>query len=143
MRLLSIIVGIFHFFMPLIGMVVGETIIHFIKIDPNVIVFLVLFMIGIQMIIESFKETRAVSFLKFSELLLFGFAVSVDSFSVGLGLKTIYTIPIICSIIFSLSSTFFTYLGLYLGKKITQKIGSISTRFGGIMLLIIGFMYLI
>ena len=142
-QLLSIIVGMYHFFMPLIGMWIGDKLLEFLPIQPNMVVFLVLLIIGIEMIIESFKETRAVHFMKFSELLLFGLAVSLDSFSVGLGLRAIYNKPIICSIVFSIASFLFTYTGLYLGKKINDMIGCISTRIGGISLIIIGFFYLI
>lgn len=143
MKLLSIIVGIYHFFMPLIGMWIGNKILGFLPIRPNTVVFIVLFVIGIQMIIESFKQTREVSLMKFSELLIFGLAVSIDSFSVGIGLRAIYKNPIICSCIFSISSFLFTYLGLYLGKKINDIVGHISTRIGGLALIIIGFFYFI
>lgn len=143
MKLLSIIVGIYHFFMPLIGMWIGNKILNFLPIHPNTVVFLVLLVIGIEMIIESYKQTRVVKLMKLSELFIFGLAVSIDSFSVGLGLKTIYSNPIICAFIFSFSSFLFTYIGLYLGKKINDMIGRISTRIGGIALMIIGIFYFI
>lgn len=143
MKLLSIIVGIYHFMMPLIGMWIGNKILSFIPISPNTVVFIVLFVIGIEMIVESFKQTRSISIMKFNELLIFGLAVSLDSFSVGLGLRAIYSSPLVCAIIFSLSSFLFTYVGLYLGKKINDIVGKISTRIGGIALIIIGFFYLI
>lgn len=139
---LSIIVGIYHFVMPILGMWIGESILKILPIQPNFIVFLVLVVIGIQMIIESFKSNRNISIMKFSELLIFGLAVSIDSFSVGLGLKTIYSNPLICAVIFSISSTLFTSLGLFLGKKINDLVGKISTIIGGIILIIIGIMYL-
>lgn len=141
-NLLSIIVGIYHFFMPLVGLFIGSKIINFLPIKPNTVVFLVLLFIGVQMIVESFKQKKVTN-LKYSELFLFGLAVSLDSFSVGLGLNTIYPNPYICSLIFSLSSFIFTYLGLHLGKKISTIIGKISTRIGGISLIIIGILYLI
>lgn len=143
MNLLSIIVGIYHFFMPLIGMWIGKKILFLLPIQPNTVVFIVLLVIGLQMIIESFKKTRSVSVMKFAELLIFGLAVSLDSFSVGLGLRAIYTNPYISAIIFSISSFLFTYLGLYLGKKINNMIGRISTRIGGIALILIGVFYLL
>lgn len=142
MKLLSTIVGIYHFFMPLIGMWIGKQILSFLPIEPNTVVFVVLLAIGIEMMIESFKQNREISLMKFSELLVFGLAVSLDSFSVGLGLRAIYSKPIICAIIFSLSSFLFTYLGLYLGKKINDMVGRISTRIGGIALILIGLFYL-
>ena len=139
---LAVIVGLFHFFMPLLGMTIGKKIICLIA-KPNIIVFIVLFLIGIQMIVESFKENKKIKELNFLEMILFGIAVSIDSFTLGLGLNIIYNHPYLASFIFSLTSLIFTKLGLSTGKVINQKIGKISTLFGGIILIIIGIIYLI
>ncbi len=77
------------------------------------------------------------------ELLLFGLAVSLDSFSVGIGLETISHHYVISALLFSMSSFFFTYLGLFLGKKINNRVGNISTLVGGITLIVIGILYLL
>lgn len=143
MRLLAVIVGGYHFFMPLIGMSIGTWILNVLPISPDFVVLIVLSVIGIQMIISSFREDREIKLMTLIELFAFGLAVSVDSFSVGLGLKTIYEVPIVCSFIFMTSSSFFTYLGLKLGKKINDHLGSLSTRIGGIMLILIGIFYMI
>jgi putative Mn2+ efflux pump MntP len=140
---LSIIVGIYHLIMPLIGMYVGKTIIGLLPIQPNTLVFIVLFFIGTEMIIESFKEDKNIKILSIIEMLLFGFAVSLDSFSVGLGLKVLYKTPFVAALIFMISSFIFTYLGLILGKKISSLVGKMATIFGGITLIIIGIIYLV
>ena len=138
---LSTIVGIYHFIMPIIGMYVGKTILFLLPVKPTTVVFIVLLIIGIQMIIETTKEKR-INVLNLSELLLFGLAVSIDSFSVGIGLNAIYNKPLIAAKIFSIVSYIFTYLGLYLGTKINDKIGNYSTIIGGVVLIIIGLLYL-
>ena len=142
-KILSIIVGIYHFIMPIIGMYIGSTIIDNLPIIPNTLVFIVLFLIGIQMIIESYKEDKYIKELTLFEMLLFGFAVSIDSFTLGLGLKVIYKLPILAALIFSIISLLFTYLGLNIGKKINEKVGKISTIVGGVTLMIIGLIYII
>lgn len=142
-NLLTFIVGMYHFFMPLMGMFVGKKVISLLPIESNTLVFIVLFLIGIEMIIESFKEEKEIKNLNIIEMLLFGLAVSIDSFSLGLGLKTIYKYTYVSALIFSISSMIFTYLGLKLGKKINQKIGNISTILGGITLIVIGIIYLV
>lgn len=141
--LLSIIVGLYHFFMPLLGLFIGKKIIYLLPIKANVLVFIVLFLIGIEMIVESFKEDTIINKVNLWEMLVFGFAVSIDSFSLGLGLKTIYHNPYILALIFAFLSMFFTYIGLKLGKYINQKVGPISTLIGGIILIIIGSFYLV
>lgn len=139
---LSIIVGIYHFIMPLLGMFVGNLILHYFHIAPNILVFIVLVFIGVEMIGESRNPSNDVKVMDLKELLLFGLAVSIDSFSVGIGMETISHHYIISSLLFSSSSFFFTYLGLIFGKKINNRIGNISTLIGGIVLIIIGIMYL-
>lgn len=138
---LSTMVGLFHFIMPLIGSFIGSIILSIIKIKPNIIVSIILSFIGISMI---FKKEEQISPLKtIIELILFSFAVSLDSFSVGIGLKAITNNIIISSIIFSLTAGIITYIGLLLGNKISQKIGFISQIIGGIFLILIGIIYLI
>ena len=141
-NLLSIIVGIYHFFMPLIGMFLGQIILNIIHIRPDLAVFIVLLFIGIQMVIESFKEKEEIKQMSKLELVLFGLAVSIDGFSVGIGLNTITNNIVLASIIFSICSYLFTYLGLKLGKKLNEIIGKIATALGGITLIIIAFIYL-
>lgn len=139
---LSFIVGIYHFFMPIIGIFLGSILLNIIHIKPDIVVFIVLLFIGIQMIIESFKEEERIEPMSKMELLLFGLAVSIDSFSVGIGLNTITNNYVLSSIIFSISALIFTYLGLIMGKKISEIIGKIATTLGGVTLIIISFIYL-
>lgn len=139
---LSIIVGIYHFFMPIIGHKTGNILLKLVPINPNIIVFIVLTFIGIEMLIDSFKNEEEVKIMTLKELLLFGLAVSLDSFSVGLGLDAISKSHLITILTFSLTSLTFTYIGLILGKKINNKIGKISTIIGGIVLIIIGITYI-
>lgn len=139
--LLSFIVGCFHFFMPLIGMFIGTNILNIIRINPDVIVFIVLLVIGIQMIFESFSEKEELRVMKTIELFLFAFAVSIDSFSVGLTLTNINENYILSAIIFAFCSMIFTLFGLLLGNKIEKLVGKIATIFGGAVLVIIGIIY--
>ena len=139
---LSIIVGLYHFFMPLLGMSIGNTLFKLLPIKPSIIVFVILGFIGVQMILESFKEESGLTVMGFLQLLVFGFAVSVDSFSVGIGLKAIHSNYLLCALVFSMSSFCFTYLGLLLGSKINNYIGKASTILGGTVLILIGILYL-
>ena len=140
---LSIIVGIYHFIMPLIGLKLGNILLKLIPLNPNIIVFIVLTFIGIEMIIDSFKKEDNIKIMTQKEMILFGLAVSLDSFSVGIGLETITKNHILSVLTFSLSSFLFTYIGLTIGKKINNIIGQISTLLGGIVLIIIGITYII
>ena len=138
----SFIVGLYHFFMPLLGMFIGSNLLHVLPIKPDFIVFVILSIIGLQMIIETFKEEKKLDLKGLGQLLIFGLAVSIDSFSVGIGLEAISDNFIMCSCLFSLTSFVFTCLGLFLGKTINLLIGKVSTIIGGVVLMLIGIIYL-
>lgn len=138
---LSLVVGFYHFFMPLVGLFFGNFILKYVS-NPNFLVFVILFIIGIDMIYETFKEEDIKNIVSFRQILLFGLAVSIDSFSVGIGLNVISKNYLYCSTIFSIFSLSFTYLGLILGKKINNIIGKTSTIIGGLILIVIAIMYL-
>ncbi len=141
-KLLSVIVGAYHFFMPILGMLIGNFILNVLKINDNLLVFVIFLFIGISMLIESFKKGEKVKKLKITEMILFGLAVSIDSFSIGIGLNAISNNFLICSIIFSITSFVFTYIGLVLGNKLNQLIGKVATFIGGITLIILGIIYI-
>ena len=142
-NLLSIIVGIYHFFMPILGMFIGSFIFNVLNINQNIIVLIIFSFIGINMIIDTFKNEEKIKKMKMAEMILFGLAVSIDSFSVGIGINSISNNFLLCSIIFSITSFLFTYMGLILGNKLNQLIGKISTLIGGITLIILGIIYVI
>ncbi len=140
-KILSVIVGLYHFFMPILGMIIFKFIINLLTIGENLITFIIFSFIGINMIIETFKKEEKIKRMKFGEMILFGFAVSIDSFSVGIGINNISDNILICSIIFSLTSLIFTYIGLLLGNKLNDLIGKVATLIGGIALILLGIIY--
>lgn len=139
---LTTIVGLYHLFMPILGILFGEYINKFIHVDHNIIMFLIFLIVGIEMIFESFKKENNIKSLKWVEQLLFGFAVSIDSFSIGIGLKYINNNYVSGPITFSIVSALFTYLGLKLGKYLNVKVGNISRLVGGLILIILAITYL-
>ncbi len=141
-KILSIIVGIYHFFMPIIGMLIGNFILKLLPVDEDIITLLIFIFIGLDMIIESFKKEEKVKKMKIYEMILFGFAVSIDSFSVGIGIYNINNNVLLCSSIFSIVSLIFTYIGLILGNKLSKLIGKLATILGGVGLIVLGFIFL-
>lgn len=142
-NLLSIIVGIYHFFMPILGMLIGSFITKVIHLGGDLITLIIFAFIGINMIIEGIKGQEEVKQMKLSEMMLFGLAVSIDSFSVGIGINNISNNFMLCSSIFSITSFVFTYLGLLLGNKLNELIGKLATLLGGFTLIILGIIYVI
>lgn len=140
--LLSIVVGLFHFLMPLLGLFVGSFLLKFLKMNFRYIVSVIFLFIGIDMIIASIKNKKVDILNNIIGFLLFGFSVSVDSFTAGIGLNYIYSNYLMVSIIFMICSFLFTYLGLILGNKFSIKYGNVSTLVGGFILILLGIYYL-
>ena len=135
-------VGAFHFFMPLLGNFIGLIILSILPISSNIVVGIIFLIISIQMLISVFKEEEVVDLKGLSSLLLFAFTVSLDSFSVGIGLSAVCDNKLLAVSIFSLTSFIFTFLGLTIGSKLNEKFGKISTLLGSIVLMCLALVYL-
>lgn len=136
--ILSITVGIFHFFMPLLGMSIGNLVINNLIIDGKLLILIILSIIGIDMIIGAFKNDEKKLLTSFIGILIFAFSVSLDSFSTGLGLNLISDNIISTLITFTITSAGFTFLGIKLGKTLKEQFGKIATIIGGIALILLG-----
>lgn len=141
--ILSFIVGIFHFIMTLLGKCFGNLIFEFIDVNPDLIVCLILSFIGMEMILSSFENNNDIHLMSFSEYFLFAFAVSVDSFSVGITFTNMSYNYILSSFIFSFFSFLFTLIGLFIGNKIEKLVGKLSTLIGGVILVLVGVSFIV
>lgn len=141
--LLSVIVGIYHFIMPLIGLTLGSVITSKIIINTNILVGIILSLISIEMIMSSLKNKEEKFLFSIPGYLLFGLSVSIDSLTTGIGFPAITNNYINAALIFSLTSLLFTFLGLNLGNILNQKYGNLSTLVGGTVLLILGIVYIL
>lgn len=140
--LLSITVGIFHFFMPKLGALIGtELLLNYIA-KANYLVGIIFLILAIEMLLSR-KEEKTGSITNMISIILFSFTVSIDSFSVGIALSLTTTNINSPCIIFALISTLFTFLGVELGSKIAYKFENKAEYIGIIILLILGIKYLI
>lgn len=139
---LSIIVGIYHFVMPLIGISFGRIIIDKIFLEPEHILSIIFSIIGIQMIVSLKKKQKNTIVFNILGMLFFGFTVSIDSFSTGIGLDIINPNIYESVIIFSIISAIFTFIGLKLGKQLNKRFGDYSVLSGGLLLIAIAVYYL-
>ena len=139
--LLSFIVGILHFLMPNLGECIGNIISLNNVINSHVLVSIIFFILALQMF-SSFKEEKEVISLgSFSSFLLFGFTVSLDSFSVGVGYGSLDVNCILAGVIFAMLSMSFTFCGLLLGKFLNKIIGKLAILFGSFVLLVLSIYY--
>lgn len=141
--ILSLIVGIYHFIMPLIGLLIGIIIMKNISFNSQIIVGIILCSIALEMIISSMKNKEERFLLTIPGYLLFGLSVSIDSLTTGIGLSAITNNYILCCLLFATISFCATISGLNIGNILNIKYGKISTIIGGIILFVLGLTYII
>jgi len=139
--LLSIVVGVFHFFMPLLGLFFGKMLMKFFIFDLNLVVGIIFGIIGIEMILSSIREEEVKVLVHWLGFLLFGLSVSIDSFTTGIGLSAISSNYVGVAVMFMLVSGIFTYLGLHMGNKLSSCFGKYATIAGGIVMILFAISY--
>jgi manganese efflux pump family protein len=101
--------------------------------------------IGLQMIRSSFQDDGAPSFNAAHGfgLLLIALSISLDSLGVGLALPAL-RIPLIPLLItLSITTSFFTYVGIAFGAKLGLRYERGAERLAGGMLLVLAILFLI
>lgn len=138
---LSVLISAFHVVLPLLGIYVGDFLHALFGHVFERIGAVVMLALGAKMAIEAWgpMEGRAPSASAgFLQLLAFAFGVSVDALSVGFGLGTLHVDPLEASVMFGALSGILSVMGLYLGRKASQALGSYGRVAGGAVLVLLG-----
>ena len=138
----AITVGLFHFFMPLLGNYLGISLFEYTIIKPRYVLFLVFLILSVDMFMHFFEEKPKIRPLNMIGTLLFALSVSFDSFSVGIGINYIYDNILIIISCFCIISSLFTLIGFYFGKKLSNSIGKYSFLVGSFTLFLYSLMVL-
>ncbi|SEG62629.1 manganese efflux pump [Paenibacillus sp. UNC499MF] len=142
---ISIVIGLFHILMPLLGMYAG----HYLgSLLGQVAVAAgggLLILLGSHMIYSSFRgeDSPAFDHRTFWGMILFALSVSVDSFSVGVSLGIFATDVVLTVLLFGLLGGGMSILGLLLGRRVGSWIGEYGEALGGLILLLFGLKFLL
>ncbi|MFC4183784.1 manganese efflux pump MntP [Saccharococcus thermophilus] len=136
---IGVTIGLFHIIMPLFGMFVGRFLSRQFGSIASYIGGALLLLLGIQMIVASFKKEGDSSISpRGIGLIFFAFSVSLDSFSVGLSLGIFGARTMLTILLFGFFSMVLTWGGLMLGRHFQQWLGVYSEALGGSILLAFG-----
>lgn len=119
-----IIVGIFHFIFPILGNFFGILVKSIISINSSYLMIGIYIYLILDIIFQKDNNEKNNDKLNFIKILLISFSVSIDSFTIGIGLNLIISKLIIVCMIFSIMAYSFTKLGLLIGYKLKDKINS-------------------
>ncbi len=131
--------GIFQALMPVIGYLLGHSMYDLMKDYDHWIAFGLLFLIGANMIRESFSEDEEMDPDIYPiSMLILAVATSIDAFAVGISLAMdgsdiITSVLIIGAITFLISA-----VGVKLGAKVGGILGKRAELLGGLILIGIG-----
>ncbi len=137
----SLAFGLFQGLMPLLGWLVGRTVVGFIADYDHWVAFTLLMLVGGRMVWESFRDKEGASEAKdvTRGFLLFTLAVatSIDALAVGLSFAFMEVdITLVCSVIGVVAFTAAT-IGFVLGKRIGWLAGRRAEALGGLILIVI------
>lgn len=132
--------GVFQAFMPVIGYLAGETITAFVTSVAPWIAFILLLIIGVNMIRESIQgdDEEITDEFSFKEVILLAIATSIDAFAVGITFALLNTSILIPCVIIGLVAFIFSIFGIFLGKKLGDYFGDKFLILGGVILILIG-----
>ncbi|MCH4896476.1 manganese efflux pump [Marinilabiliaceae bacterium JC040] len=141
MLLISFSLAIFQGGLPILGWIAGKTIDVYVKEIDHWIAFVLLSFIGGKMLYESFQNKSEVQKEKrfsYSLIITQSIATSIDAFAVGISFAFIYSSLVLPSIVISLVTFSFAYIGIRLGSKCEKYLGNFVEKLGGIILILLG-----
>ena len=133
--------GIFQALMPLIGFVLGSTFEAYVTAIDHYIAFVLLSVIGINMIKESFskEDENNKSGFGFKVMFVMAVATSIDALAVGITFALLPDVNIIAAVsIIGIITFMLSAVGVKLGNLFGAKYKSKAEFAGGIILILLG-----
>lgn len=130
--------GFFQAIMPTLGFFLGESFGKYITAVDHWVVFVLLCIIGIGMIKESFEEEEQSPDFGMRAMFLLALATSIDALAAGLTLSFL-AVPILkAALTIGIVTFAFSAVGVKLGNLFGSRYKTISERIGGGILIFMG-----
>lgn len=141
--------GLFQFLMPIIGYYGGVAVEKFISSYDHWIAMVILSIIGGKMLLETFKDDEKKDECEFRDpskglsLVVLSVATSIDAAAIGFSLAALRVSVVTPAVIIGIVCAVCSGIGLTIGARIGSAVGVWAERFGGIVLIGIGFKILL
>lgn len=145
--LLGLFFGFFQGLMPFIGWWAGSYFQEFIVSIDHWIAFILLALIGGNMIKEAFQqededEERKQS-LTLKTILILSIATSIDAFAVGISFAFLQVNIFLSILLIGITTFFICFIGVFIGNRLGDILGKYAEILGGGILILIGLKILI
>lgn len=139
----ALIFGVFQALMPVIGWLLANSFADYIRDYDHWIAFGLLAIIGGKMLWEAFTshedKEQDTDTINIRELLVLGFATSVDALAVGVSFAFIANVPIAgAAILIGVITAVISFVGVVVGHRVGNKLGKPAEIAGGVILILIG-----
>jgi putative Mn2+ efflux pump MntP len=137
---IALVLALFQAFMPVLGWLGGLSVKGLIEPIDHWIAFGLLTILGVKMIVESFKgcEERNANPLETKILITMAIATSIDALAVGVSFALIEVNLILAVLTIGLVTFLASMLGILFGKKTCSNLGRRMEVIGGLILIAIG-----
>lgn len=143
---ISVLIGFFHFFMPLLGMLIGHVLSVVTRTVATNIGGALLCILGINMIWSGLKNDREQASLNVSSVgatIVLALSVSVDTLSAGLSFGLFSANVLLAVILLGSGGAVMAGLGLLLGRYANKWLGDYGELIGGAILCGFGVKFLL
>ncbi len=142
--------GFFQFIMPVIGYLLGTSVKAYIEAVDHWIAFILLIVIGGNMVLESFHKEEDIvcsktarDVLTVKKLVVQAVATSIDALAVGISFAILDINILYAASIIGIVALFISFAGGNLGKSIGSVLKERAEFLGGAILIVIGIKILI
>lgn len=140
----AIYFGLFQGLMTYIGFYLGNSFNSLFIIFEKLIAFILLFIIGLDMVCEGIKcEDVIDDRTDFKSMIILSIATSIDAFASGITLSLFNINIIYSSLIIMLITLIMCFIGVIIGSKFYNYFGNKSKLLGGLILIILAIKMLI
>ena len=132
--------ALFQFIMPLIGFSIGNRYGNNLKLYSHFISFILLLLLGLNMIKESFNkdENDFNDSVSFKSMIIPSIATSIDALSIGITFSLLDINIITSSILIFIITFILSFLGTIIGQIFGIKYKKFSQLLGGFILIFMG-----
>jgi putative Mn2+ efflux pump MntP len=132
--------GLFQFFMPIIGWLLGQNVVSLIQSYDHWVAFGLLFAIGAKMLYEAFhhkEEKTECDRTRGWSLVALSTATSIDALGAGVGMGILNTSLLYPCTVIGITAATMTLIGMKLGGVISNIIGSRMEALAGVVLILL------
>lgn len=137
----AVIFGVFEAAMPIIGLLLGRTLVQYLgsaskPLGGGLLVLAGAYAIVIELLGD--KESSRDPEPSVRRLILIGAALSIDNLVIGFALGAYHVNLVLAAVIIAVISVALSLLGLEIGRRLGERLGQRAELVGGAVLILVG-----